>query len=72
MGKALLLRDCCALAVEAGTVVLAAHPKGDRAYPADLPERSGSPRIRIAPWVVLSFLGIVLSTARMGQPFGKA
>ena len=42
MGKALLLRDCCALAVEAGTVVLAAaHPKGDRAYPADLPETVG-------------------------------
>jgi subtilisin family serine protease len=42
MGKALLLRDCCANAVEAGTVVLAAaHPKGDRAYPADLPETVG-------------------------------
>jgi subtilisin family serine protease len=42
MGKALLLRDCCALAVEAGSVVLAAaHPKGDRAYPADLPETVG-------------------------------
>ena len=42
MGKALLLRDCCALAVEAGTVVLAAaHPKGERAYPADLPETVG-------------------------------
>lgn len=42
MGKALLLRDCCALAVESGAVVLAAaHPKGDRAYPADLPETVG-------------------------------
>jgi len=42
MGKALLLRDCCAMAVEAGTVVLAAaHPKGERAYPADLPETVG-------------------------------
>jgi len=42
MGKALLLRDCCALAVEAGAVVLAAaHPKGERAYPADLPETVG-------------------------------
>ncbi len=42
MGKALLLRDCCAMAVESGTVVLAAaHPKGERAYPADLPETVG-------------------------------
>jgi len=42
MGKALLLRDCCALAVAGGSVVLAAaHPKGDRAYPADLPETVG-------------------------------
>ncbi|MFT5684384.1 MAG: subtilisin family serine protease [Myxococcota bacterium] len=42
MGKALLLRDCCGMAVEAGTVVLAAaHPKGERAYPADLPETVG-------------------------------
>ena len=43
MGKALLLRDCCALAVENGSVVLAAaHPKGERAYPADLPETVGA------------------------------
>lgn len=42
MGKALLLRDCCALAVEQGSIVLAAaHPKGERAYPADLPETVG-------------------------------
>ena len=42
MGKALLLRDCCANAVEQGAVVLAAaHPRGDRAYPADLPEAVG-------------------------------
>lgn len=42
MGKALLLRDCCANAVEHGAVVLAAaHPKGERAYPADLPETVG-------------------------------
>lgn len=42
MGKALLLRDCCAMAVESGAVVLAAaHPKGERAYPADLPETVG-------------------------------
>lgn len=42
MGKALLLRDCCANAVEMGTLVLAAaHPKGERAYPADLPETVG-------------------------------
>jgi len=42
MGKALLLRDCCGLAVDAGSIVLAAaHPKGDRAYPADLPETVG-------------------------------
>lgn len=42
MGKALLLRDCCGLAVESGALVLAAaHPKGERAYPADLPETLG-------------------------------
>jgi len=42
MGKALLLRDACALAVESGSIVLAAaHPKGERAYPADLPETLG-------------------------------
>lgn len=42
MGKALLLRDVCAHAVEAGAVVLAAaHPLLDRAYPADLPETVG-------------------------------
>jgi len=42
MGKALLLRDCCANAVESGSVVLAAaHPKGEQAYPADLPETMG-------------------------------
>ena len=42
MGKALLLRDCCANAEEAGSVVFAAaHPRGDVAYPADLPETVG-------------------------------
>ncbi|MBT3220397.1 MAG: S8 family serine peptidase [Proteobacteria bacterium] len=42
MGKALLLRDCCHNAVHAGSVVLAAaHPKGEQAYPADLPETLG-------------------------------
>lgn len=42
MGKALLLRDCCGQAVENGSVVLAAaHPRGERAYPADLPETVG-------------------------------
>lgn len=42
MGKALLLRDTSANAVEQGSVVLsAAHPKGERAYPADLPETVG-------------------------------
>jgi Subtilase family len=42
MGKALLLRECVANAVEHGSVVLAAaHPKGERAYPADLPETIG-------------------------------
>jgi hypothetical protein len=42
MGKALLLRDCCHNAVQLGSIVLAAaHPKGERAYPADLPETLG-------------------------------
>lgn len=42
MGKALLLRECCAQAFELGSVVLAAaHPTGERAYPADLPETVG-------------------------------
>jgi len=50
MGKALLLRDCCHLAVEANAVVLAAaHPKGDRAYPADLPETIGVATHRDCP-----------------------
>jgi subtilisin family serine protease len=50
MGKALLLRDVCANAVEAGSVVLAAaHPKGDRAYPADLPETVGVTTHRDCP-----------------------
>jgi membrane-anchored mycosin MYCP len=42
MGKALLLRECVANAVNHLSVVLAAaHPKGERAYPADLPETVG-------------------------------
>jgi hypothetical protein len=42
MGKALRLRDCCAAAVERGSLVLAAaHPRGERVYPADLPETIG-------------------------------
>jgi subtilisin family serine protease len=42
MGKALRLRDCCGQAVERGSVVLAAaHPRGERVYPADLPETMG-------------------------------
>jgi hypothetical protein len=42
MGKALRLRDCCGQAVERGSVVLAAaHPRGERVYPADLPETIG-------------------------------
>ncbi len=42
MGRAALLRDVCAMAVEAGSVVVAAaHPGGERAYPADLPETVG-------------------------------
>lgn len=39
MGKAHMLRDCCENAVNAGSVVLAAaHPRGNRIYPADFPE----------------------------------
>lgn len=42
MGKALFLRDLCAMAVENGSIVVsAAHPRGERAYPADLPETVG-------------------------------
>ena len=42
MLEAIDLRDCCGLAVDAGAVVVAAaHPQGDRAYPADLPETVG-------------------------------
>lgn len=38
-GKALMLNDCCANAVGAGSLVLAAaHPAGKRVYPAELPE----------------------------------
>ncbi len=50
MGKAMLLRDCCAMAVDAGSVVLAAaHPVGERAYPADLPETVGVTTRRECP-----------------------
>lgn len=50
MGKSLLLRDCCAKAVEAGSVVLAAaHPKGERVYPAELPETVGVATHRDCP-----------------------
>ncbi len=42
MGKAMMLRECVANSVERGSVVLAAaHPKAERAYPADLPETVG-------------------------------
>lgn len=42
MGKAMLLRDCCIMAQEAGVIMVAsAHPKGQRAYPADIPEVIG-------------------------------
>lgn len=50
MGKALLLRETTAMAVEAGAVVLAAaHPKGEPAYPADLPETVGVASHRDCP-----------------------
>ncbi len=50
MGKALLLRDCCGQAVEMGAIVLAAaHPRGERAYPADLPETVGVTSHRDCP-----------------------
>jgi hypothetical protein len=39
MNKALRLRECCGQAVDRGSVVVAAaHPKGERVYPAELPE----------------------------------
>lgn len=42
MGKALLLRDCCSSAWSVGSIVVAAaHPRGERIYPADLPEALG-------------------------------
>ena len=42
MGRALLLRDICTAARDHGSVVVAsAHPKGDRTYPADIPEVVG-------------------------------
>jgi subtilisin family serine protease len=50
MGKALRLRDCCGQAVERGSVVLAAaHPRGERVYPADLPETIGVSSHRDCP-----------------------
>ena len=50
MGQALRLRECCANAVESGSVVLAAaHPKGERAYPSDLPETVGVASHRDCP-----------------------
>ena len=42
MGKAMLLRDCCAMARDAGAVLVASgHPKGRPTYPADIPEAVG-------------------------------
>ena len=42
MGRALLLRDSCIAAKNNGSIVVStAHPKGERAYPADLPEVVG-------------------------------
>ena len=42
MGRALLLRDSCIAAKKMGAVIVAsAHPKGERTYPADLPEVVG-------------------------------
>ncbi len=39
MNKALRLRECCGQAVDRGSIVVAAaHPKGERVYPAELPE----------------------------------
>lgn len=50
MGQALRLRECVANAVESGSIVLAAaHPRGDRAYPADLPETIGVAAHRETP-----------------------
>jgi len=50
MGKALLLRDCCAMALEhTANVLAAAHPKNERAYPADLPEVFGVASHRECP-----------------------
>lgn len=50
MGKALLLRDTCSLAVENDALLLAAaHPEGERAYPADLPEAIGVASNRDCP-----------------------
>jgi len=50
MGKAMLLSECCGQALERGTVVLAAaHPKGERVYPADLPEAIGVAAHRDCP-----------------------
>lgn len=58
MGKALLLRDCCAMAAESGAVVLAAaHPKGERAYPADLPETVGVATHRDCPLEKVYYFG---------------
>ncbi|MEC7985315.1 MAG: S8 family serine peptidase [Myxococcota bacterium] len=42
MGRAMLLRDCTLAAMEHNALVVAsAHPMGQRAYPADLPEVVG-------------------------------
>lgn len=42
MGKAMILRDACAMANESGSlIVAAAHPQGSRSYPADVPEVIG-------------------------------
>ena len=42
MGKAMMLREACAMANETGAMIVAsAHPQGARSYPADVPEVIG-------------------------------
>ena len=42
MGKAMMLREACAMAAESGAMIVAsAHPQGSRSYPADVPEVIG-------------------------------
>ena len=72
MGKALLLRDACALAVESGAVVLARLiPGGNAPIRRTFQKRSGLPRILIVVSTAFSLSTRSVSTQRVGAFVGQ-